>query len=105
MITTDAFFAAFDRAGFLKAALWTPSAGLPGAGVQQSAQVRYTAPTQTVLAGDAFATDYAMRYPAGTFPGLKRGETVTVDGVAFRVREDPASDLDGTRLAVPLEKV
>jgi hypothetical protein len=104
MITTDKFFEAFDKAGFLKPALWTPSVGLPGAGVQQSAQVRYSSPSQVVLAGDAMATDHSIQYPSGVFPGLRRGEAVTVDGVAFNVREDPAPGLDGSRLTALLEK-
>lgn len=105
MLSTEKFFEAFDKAGFLKTALWTPSVGLPGAGVQQSARVRYSSPTQVILAGDAMATDHSIQYPTSVFPGLKRGEALTVDGIAFKVRENPASGLDGSRVTVLLEKV
>lgn len=104
MLTTEKFFESFDKAGFLKTALWTPSGSLPGAGVLQSAKVRYSAPSQAVLAGDAVATDYSIQYPASVFPGLRRGEALTVDGISFRVREDPAAELDGSRVMALLEK-
>jgi hypothetical protein len=104
MLDTSKFFEAFDKAGFLKPALWTPSSGLPGAGIQQSAQVRYRQPSADVLAGDAFAEAYSISYPSTVFPGLRRGETVTVDGVQFKLREDPRRELDGSRCLAQLSK-
>ena len=101
MITTEKFFEAFDKAGFLKPALWTPSPGLPGAGVQQAAQVRFYGPTSAIEAGMTFATDPAIRYPASVFPSLQRGEVLVVGDVQYAVREDPRSELDGSvRLAL-----
>jgi len=104
MITTEKFFEAFDKAGFLKPALWTPSPGLPGAGVEQEAQVRFYGPTSTIEAGNAFATDPAIRYPASVFPDLQRGEILTVGGTQYAVREDPRSELDGSQRFALLSK-
>jgi hypothetical protein len=100
MLDTSKFFEAFDRAGFLKTALWTPSAG----GAQQSAQVRYRAPTQDALSGGAKSVEYSINYPATLLVGLKRNETITVAGVQFIVRENPESQLDGTRYEALLKK-
>ena len=100
MRSTEQFFAAFDRAGILKTALWTPSAG----GAQKSAQVRYRAPTQDALSSEVKSVDYSIEYPATVLVGLKRGETITVNGMQFTVRENPESQLDGSRLEAKLRK-
>lgn len=104
MLATNKFFESFNKAGFLSTALWTPSAGLPGAGVQQSAQVRFKAPTRDILGGDASTTDYTISYPATLFPGLKRGETLTIAAASYTVRENPHKQLDGSRLEAPLTR-
>jgi hypothetical protein len=101
MLDTPKFFEAFDKAGFLKTVLWTPSIGGP----QQSEQVRYRAPTQDALSGDTKSVDYSINYPATVLVGLKRGEAISVDGVQFIVRENPESQLDGTRFEAWLKKV
>jgi hypothetical protein len=100
MQTTEQFFEDAKKAGFTKPALWTPSAG----GAQQSYDVVYRAPTEEILAGQAKATDRAITYPASIFPGLKRGEVVNVDGVDYKLREDPGSELDGSRFKALLSK-
>lgn len=101
MQTTDKFFESFKKAGMTRPALWTPAVGGP----QQSADVLFRAPTRDVLSGDATSTDFSIRYPASLFPGLKRGETITVSGAPFKVRENPHSELDGTRMMALLEEV
>jgi hypothetical protein len=110
MLDTSKFFEAFDKAGFLKTALWTPSTG----GAQQSAQVRYHAPTLDALSSEVKSVDYSINYPSALLPGLKRGEVITLngiivggivlDGVQFTVRENPESQLDGSRLEAKLRK-
>jgi hypothetical protein len=105
MLDTSKFYESFDKAGFLTTALWTPSAGLPGAGIQQSAQVRFKAPNRDALAGEFSVTDHTIKYPSTVLTGLKRGETLTVGGIAFKVREGPQSELDGTVLQAFLAKV
>lgn len=104
MIDTATFYESFDKAGFLKTALWTPSVGLPGAGVQQSAQVRFRAPSRDALAGEFSVTDYTIKYPSTVLIGLKRGEALTVDGASYKVREGPHSLLDGSAFEAFLAK-
>jgi len=110
MLTTEQFYASFDKAGFLKTALWKPSSGAEA----QEARVRFRAPTDHVLAGDALSTDYAITYPASVLVGLKRLEVVTLqtrdangnvlDSQEYTVREGPSSNKDGTELEAKLRK-
>jgi hypothetical protein len=100
MLTTEQFFAAFDKAGFLKIAFWSPSAG----GAVHTPKVRFKAPTQDALSGDVTSIDYSIEYPATVLVGLKRGEVLTIDGVQYTVRENPESQLDGTRFEAKLRK-
>ncbi len=105
MLTSDKFFESFDKAGFLKTALWTPSAGLPGAGVQQSAKVRFRAPNRDALAGEFSVTDYTIKYPVTILAGLKRGEVLTIESAQYKVREGPQSELDGAVLQAFLTRI
>ena len=102
MLTSDQFFASFDKAGFLKTALWTPAGGGAGA----SRQARFRSPTEEALSGQALVTDYSIEYPASAFPapGVKRGDKITVEGVDYTAREDPRKRLDGSVLRVLLKK-
>jgi len=104
MLSTDKFYESFDKAGFLKTALWTPSVGLPGAGVQQSARVRFKAPNRDALSGEFSVTDYTIKYSAAALVGLKRGETLTIESAQYKVREGPHSLLDGSELEAYLAK-
>jgi hypothetical protein len=100
MLNTDQFFAAFDKAGFLKIAFWSPSTG----GAVQTPKVRFKAPTQDALSGEVKSIDYSIEYPASVLVGLKRGEPIVIDGVLYTVREDPESQLDGTRREAKLRR-
>lgn len=100
MLTTEQFYASFDKAGFLKTALWKPSSGAAA----QSPRVRFKAPTDHALGGEALSTDYSITYPASVLIGLKRGEVVTIDGQDYTVREGPSSNKDGTELEAKLRK-
>lgn len=100
MLTTEQFFAAFGRAGFLKIAFWTPSAG----GAVQTPQVIYKAPTQDALSGEVKTIDYSITYPSTVLVGLKRDEVIWIDGAPYTVRANPESQLDGTRLEAKLRK-
>ena len=101
MLSTESFFAAAKLAGMLKPVSWTPSGG----GAAQTVDACFTQPARDVLSGEAFTVDPTISYPAAQLAGLKRGETVTVDGVAYKVREDPRTELDGSRVSVPLARV
>lgn len=100
MLTTEQFFEYAEAAGMTVPASWAPSGG----GATQTADVIFKAPSHDVLAGGAFATDPSIQYAAVDLVGLKRGETVTVNGSTYKVREDPQSELDGTRMKVPLTR-
>ena len=100
MLTTEQFYASFDKAGFLKTALWKPSSGAEA----QEVRVRFKAPTDHGLAGEALSIDYSITYPASVLAGLKRGEVVTIDGQDYTVREGPSSHKDGTELEAKLRK-
>ena len=83
MAFVDFLYEAAERAGFLKEAVWNPSDGTE----PQRAKVDFRAPDGTVLDGLALSTDYAIHYPATKLVGLTSGETRTVDGQTYRVRE------------------
>jgi hypothetical protein len=109
MLSTEQFYASFDKAGFLKTALWKPSSGAEA----QEVRVRFKAPTDHALAGEALSTDYSITYPASLLPGLKRAEVVTIqtivggvviDSTEYTVREGPSSNKDGTELEAKLRK-
>lgn len=108
MISTEKFYEAFARAGFLCTVTWSPSAG----GAAVAAAVRFRAPSRDVLGGDQFSVEYTIRYPAGRLPGLKRGEVVSVAGTDagradghYKVLQDPESRLDGSELEGKLAKL
>lgn len=107
MRTTEDFFADAKKAGMTRPASWTPSTGGP----TQNYDVIFRAPTDNVMSGEVNSTGYNIQYPASIFPGLKRGEVVTVFrdasdlvGVQYTLRESPNSQLDGSRLEAALRK-
>lgn len=93
MLSTVDFFAAAARAGMTRVVTWTPSGG----GSEQTADVYFREPVRDVLSGEAFSSDPMISYPATQLTGLIRGETLSVAGVNYKVREDPRSELDGSR--------
>ena len=100
MLTTEQFYASFDKAGFLKTALWKPSSGAEAL----EARVRFRAPTDRGLAGEVLTTDYTICYPASVLVGLKRGEVLTIEAQEYTVREGPSSNKDGTESEAKLRK-
>jgi hypothetical protein len=84
---------------FAVAAVRTPAGGSP-----QTAKVLFNAPDQTVLSDSVMTTEYAITLQANDFPGLKRGETVTVAGTNYKVREVQQLD-DGLIKQATLEKM
>lgn len=101
MDTSDEFFEAFDEAGFLKPASWTPSGG----GGPYAPKVRYRAPSTVVLDGGLRTVDHEIEFVTAQLPGLAEGEQITVDGVLFRVRQKPEQLLDGTVSRAELARV
>ncbi len=78
---------------------WTPSGG----GAQQSAQVLLDAPDAELIDGAVRSREYAITYAANQLAGLKTGETVTVNALAYTVREVAALD-DGALMRATLAK-
>jgi len=89
----------FGIADFAVAASWTPAAG----GASQHAQVLRDAPDEEWLAGAVQSREVAITYRATQLVGLKTGESITVDGVAYTVREVAALD-DGAVMRATLIK-
>jgi hypothetical protein len=89
----------FSVADFALTATWTPSAGGP----QQTAQVILDAPDEEIIGGRVVSRDYAITYRSDQLTGFKSGETVTVDAIAYTVREVTALD-DGKIVRATLKK-
>lgn len=100
MLTSAQFFESFNEAGFLKPASWTPSGG----GGPYAAKVRLRAPDVSILDGTVIASDREIDYVTDQLPGLKEGEAITVDAVAYVVRKPPMKRLDGTVSVAELKK-
>lgn len=89
MIWADAFYAAFDRAGFLARATWQPAAvGSPA----EQAPVRFTRVSITTFEGQARGYQAVMLFPASQFVGIAKGDAITVEppeggSFAYRVHE------------------
>jgi hypothetical protein len=79
----EALYAAAEHAGMLLEAIWSHGNGDPPVTVK----VDFQAPDEAVLDGLALSADYAIRYPAKRLPGLVAGDTLTINGQTYRVRE------------------
>jgi hypothetical protein len=79
----ERLYEAAARAGLLKTVTWTPAEGVE----PQTVDVDFRAPDETVLDGLGLSTDYSIRYPASILVGLAQGDTVTLEGQTYRVRE------------------
>lgn len=62
-------------------------------------------PGMTIISGEILATDYSLRYPAATFPNVKRGDAFSIGGVSYTARENAQPLIDGAEHTVPLAKV
>jgi len=62
-------------------------------------------PGTTLIGGEQLATDYGLRYPAATFPSIKRGDTITIGAVTYNAREAAQPiGVDGLEHVVPLAR-
>lgn len=82
----------FDTAVFGTAVTW---GALTATGI-------FDAPAEDVVSGEVIGTDYSVTIPATVFPGIDRGETITVTGRGtFAVREvRPLTDGNLKRLVL-----
>lgn len=70
----------------------------------QSVAVGFTAPDESVLDGLVRSTDYTIRYPTSELPALAPGHTLTIEGIAYTVRDVRAVG-DGTERIASLSRV
>ncbi len=96
---TSRFFAAFERVGFLKevTVMTGDSAGV-------ILQAGYEEPTKVVLDGMVSTSDYRIEYEAAA-ASLKRGDTVLIGAITFRLKQKPSAGRDGAFSAAFLEVV
>ncbi|MCB1955217.1 MAG: hypothetical protein H6948_16135 [Zoogloeaceae bacterium] len=92
----DAFYADFG----------VPAVRTPSGGGSASAPmlVILDLPGVVVLGGDVIATDYALRYRATSFSGVRRGDVFEIGGVTYSAREAGQATLDGLECTVPLAR-
>lgn len=69
------------------------------------AKVLLNAPTQDVLGGKAQSNEYVITLPLAVWSGITRGDSVTVDGLSYIVRESPDHITDGVLMRVKLSRV
>lgn len=84
-------------------ATWTPRSG----GDRQEALVYLNAEDSDLALGpvSASARAYEMEYPAVEFRGLAEGETVYIEGQAYRVRGSPHAIEDGADMVARLGRM
>lgn len=85
----------FRTAEFAHQATW---------GVMTTA-VLFDQPTEDILGGRAQSADYEVTLPAGEFPGINRGDTLTISGVSYQLREKPRLVGDGALKTLSVSKV
>jgi hypothetical protein len=77
----------------------TPTVGSPSSG-----RAIHDHPGQAVIAGEAFTTEHALRYPVATFPAVKQGDTFAIGGQNYITTDAPLTTLDGLECTVPLAR-
>lgn len=77
MVRIEDFYEAAGRSGLLV------DAGIDGHAVA----VDFRSPDETVLDGLALSADYTIRFPASALPSLAAGDTVSIAGSLYRVRD------------------
>lgn len=101
---TENVAAFFDQAtGFAVSATWLPSSG----GAALTGGVILDMPDEIIGAfqHDVINTNYRISYASATFPGLREGEFLTVDGKKYRLHESPRMVADGAMSEAQLTKL
>lgn len=73
----------FSQDEFAVQAVFTPSAG----GAAVSASVIFNAQTEQLFGDDVLTNEYTITYPATALAGIKAGDSGTVAGVNYRIRD------------------
>lgn len=70
----------------------------------ETVAVHFVQPDEDLLGDTVRSRQYLMRYPASAFPGLARGDTVTIVGATYTVRDEPRLLRHGRDLEAELSK-
>lgn len=84
---------------------WTPSAG----GATVTGKMIFDRPADMLDGGETLSNQYQVTLQASAWPGLKRGELLTIGGdgggAQYKLRTDPRSDDDGLFSLATLSRV
>lgn len=94
MVRIEDFYDAAGRSGLLV------DADIDG----QTIAVDFRSPDETILDGLALSADYTIRFPASALPALAAGDTVSIAGNTYRVR-DIRSIGDGSEQRASLSRL
>lgn len=94
MVRIEDFYEAAGRSGLLV------DAEIDG----HTVAVDFRSPDETVLDGLALSADYTIRFPASVLPALAVGDTVSIAGNTYRVR-DIRSIGDGSEQRASLSRL
>ncbi|MBS1986001.1 MAG: hypothetical protein JST16_17705 [Bdellovibrionales bacterium] len=94
MVRIEDFYEAAGRSGLLV------DAEIDG----HTVAVDFRSPDETVLDGLALSADYTIRFPASALPSLAAGDTVSIAGSLYRVR-DIRSIGDGSEQRASLSRL
>ena len=94
MVRIEDFYEAAGRSGLLV------DAEIDG----HTIAVDFRSPDETVLDGLALTADYTIRFPASALPSLAAGDTVSIAGSLYRVR-DIRSIGDGSERRASLSRL
>ncbi len=94
MVRIEDFYEAAGRSGLLV------DAEIDG----HTIAVDFRSPDETVLDGLALSADYTIRFPASALPSLAAGDTVSIAGSLYRVR-DIRSIGDGSERRASLSRL
>ena len=94
MVRIEDFYEAAGRSGLLV------DAEIDG----QTIAVDFRSPDESVLDGLALSADYTIRFPASVLPALAAGNTVSIAGNTYRVR-DIRSIGDGSERRASLSRL
>ncbi len=94
MVRIEDFYEAASRSGLLV------DAEIDG----YTIAVDFRSPDESVLDGLALSADYTIRFPASVLPALAAGNTVSIAGNTYRVR-DIRSIGDGSERRASLSRI
>lgn len=77
----------------------------PVTGHTHNAKVILDSPTEEIFGGESNSDEYTMTYIPAELPGLRKGNSIRVDNVDYRVRGEPKMISDGRLKTAVLTKV